>query len=129
MSNIINVDELKKAYEEASKIKEVRDVAAAQFKLIQKLQEENASLKERLSNQAPSLLGGKVSTEEMICIEQLEMLRSKSIGRELTLEEVKKLDLLNKNLRLAREQATSVIDTIEYQSMSAEELEQIASQE
>ena len=57
------------------------------------------------------------------------MLRSKSIGRELTLEEVKKLDLLNKNLRLAREQATSVIDTIEYQSMSAEELEQIASQE
>ena len=129
MSNIINVDELKKAYEEASKIKEVRDVAAAQFKLIQKLQEENASLKERLSNQAPSLLGGKVSTEEMICIEQLEMLRSKSIGRELTLEEVKKLDLLNKNLRLAREQATSVIDTIEYQSMSAEELEQIAAQE
>jgi hypothetical protein len=129
MSNIINVDELKKAYEEASKIKEVRDVAAAQFKLIQKLQEENASLKERLSNQAPSLLGGKVSTEEMICIEQLEMLRSKSIGRELTLEEVKKLDLLNKNLRLAREQATSVIDTIEYQSLSAEELEQIAAQE
>jgi hypothetical protein len=129
MSNIINVEELKKAYEEASKVKEIKDIVSTQFKLIEKLQEENASLKERLSNGAPSLLGGKVSTEEMICIEQLEMLRSKSIGRELTLEEVKKLDLLNKNLRLAREQATSVIDTIEYQSMSAEELEQIASQE
>lgn len=129
MSNIINVDELKKAYEEASKVKEIKDIVATQFKLIEKLQEENTSLKERLSNSSPSLIGGRISTEEIICIEQLEMLRSKSIGRELTLEEVKKLDLLNKNLRLAREQTTSVIDTVDYQNMTAEELEQIASQE
>jgi len=99
---------------------------------IKELQQENNELKNKLatlqSNNLPSF-GGRISSEELICVEQIEMLRSKSIGRELTLEEVKKLDLLNKNLRLAREQATQVIDTIEYANISEEELENIASQE
>lgn len=130
MSSLIDLNELKQAYMEASKLKEVKDIAATQLKIIEKLQAENAMLKEKLSNaQAlPSIpnFGGRVSSEEMICIEQIEILKNKSVGRELTLEEVKKLDLLNKNLRLAREQATQVIDTMDYQSMSTEELEQLA---
>lgn len=130
MSSLIDLNELKQAYMEASKLKEVKDIAATQLKIIEKLQAENTMLKEKLSN-AQSLptipnFGGRVSSEEMICIEQIEILKNKSVGRELTLEEVKKLDLLNKNLRLAREQATQVIDTMDYQSMSTEELEQLA---
>ena len=129
MSKLIDTKELKEAYLEASKIKEVKEVAASYLKIIEKLQEENESLKNKVatlqSNNLPTF-GGRVSSEELICVEQIEMLRAKSIGRELTLEEVKKLDLLNKNLRLAREQATQVIDTLEYSNISEEDLESIA---
>lgn len=129
MSKLIDTKELKEAYLEASKVKEVKEVAANYLKIIEKLQDENESLKSKLatlqSNNLPTF-GGRVSSEELICVEQIEMLRAKSIGRELTLEEVKKLDLLNKNLRLAREQATQVIDTLEYSNISEEDLENIA---
>ena len=129
MSKLIDTKELKEAYMEASKVKEVKEIAANYLKIIEKLQEENESLKSKLatlqSNNLPTF-GGRVSSEELICVEQIELLRAKSIGRELTLEEVKKLDLLNKNLRLAREQATQVIDTLEYSNISEEDLENIA---
>jgi len=129
MSHLPEIDDLQKAYKEAVKIKEVKEVAETQQRLIQKLRDENEQLKAKLSelqsNRLP-ILGGKIPTEELICVEQIEILRSKSLGRELTLEETKKLDLFVKNLRLAREQATQVIDTMDYQSLSQEELENIA---
>jgi hypothetical protein len=129
MSHLPEIDELQKAYKEAVKVKEVKEIAETQQRVIQKLRDENEQLKAKLaelqSNRLP-MLGGKISTEELICVEQIEILRGKSLGRELTLEETKKLDLFVKNLRLAREQATQVIDTMDYQSLSQEELENIA---
>ena len=128
-----NIPDIQKAYKKALKIKEIKELADEQRKIIQKLKEENEQLKAKLaelqSNKLQSNVGGKISTEELICMEQIELLRAKSLGRELTLEETKKLDLLIKNLRLAREQATQVIDTVDYQSLSVDELEKIAQSE
>jgi uncharacterized protein (DUF1800 family) len=126
------IAEIKKAYKEATKVKEVKELAETQNRIIEKLRAENEELKAQLAalrqNKLPKT-SGKVSTEELICIEQIELLRAKSLGRELTLEEAKKLDLFVKNLRLAREQATQVIDTVDYQNLSQEELENIAQSE
>ena len=126
------LEDIQKAYKEATKVKEVKEIAETQNRIIEKLRAENEDLKNKLAtlqqNRLPTL-GGKISTEELICVEQIEILRSKSLGRELTLEETKKLDLFVKNLRLAREQATQVIDTLDYQSLTPEELENIAQSE
>jgi uncharacterized protein (DUF1800 family) len=126
------IAEIKKAYKEAVKVKEVKEIAETQNRIIEKLRAENEELKARLAALQQNKLaniGSKVPTEELICIEQIELLRAKSLGRELTLEEAKKLDLFVKNLRLAREQATQVIDTVDYQNLSQEELENIAQSE
>jgi hypothetical protein len=127
-----DVAEIKKAYKKALKVREVKEVAETQNRIIEKLKAENEELKAQLAALQQNKLAkvnGRVSTEELICIEQIELLRSKSLGRELTLEEAKKLDLFVKNLRLAREQATQVIDTVDYQTLSQEELENIAQSE
>ena len=67
------------------------------------------------------------NAEEMICIEQIDLLKQKSSSRELSLDEVKRLDLLVKNLRLIREQSTEVINTTDYKNLGEAELVAIAS--
>ena len=67
-----------------------------------------------------------VSDEEVICIEQIRKLRENSGKRQLTTDEVKKLDILHKNLKLARGQGTRVGSKNQAGKMTAEQLANIA---
>lgn len=56
---------------------------------------------------SPLLIGSNDNNnEEFICIEQIKILKDRSRERELDINDVKKLDLLIKNLRLIRSQPT-----------------------
>lgn len=108
------------------KTKELRDQAITQYKAIEILQKENQLLKEKLSHMERLLVQREpkaipLTDEEIICIEQIKMIRAQS-KRELSLDEVKRLDLLIKNLRLIREQSTQVIDTKDYMNMKEADL-------
>jgi hypothetical protein len=129
MSNIIDLNELKQRYEAISKPKDLRAFIEAQQDIILKLQKELAFVKEKLNDAEKFLKASKLSTitpEEMICIEQIDYIKKSSFGRELTLDEVKRLDLLVKNLRLIREQSTQVINAAAYEHIREDELLAIA---
>ena len=91
-----------------------------QFKLLEVLQIENKDLKEKiehlkelLTSTAP-LIGGEVSIlevpqEQAICEIQLKMLNGKAQGRELTLEETKRLEILVKSLYLIKDKQGTTI--------------------
>lgn len=73
-------------------------------KKIQKLEYENNTLKDRAKNQPLPLLkdlviSDKASPEESICLMQIELLKQTSLGRELTLEETRKLETFTKILQ------------------------------
>lgn len=72
-------------------------------KLIVELQKENELLKARI---VELTIDTAITKEELICIQQIKILHDRSIQRELSLEEVKKLDLLVKNLKLITESIT-----------------------
>lgn len=131
MSDTLDVKALKKQFETATKARELKVYAEAQYNLIEKLEQENKHLKEKLEHMEKMLMSSKLaaqrlSPEEVICIEQIEVLKSKSANRELSLEEVKRLDLLVKNLRLIREQSTAVINSGDYEAVGEAELVAIA---
>lgn len=67
-----------------------------------------------------------VSDEEAICVEQIRKLKENSSKRQLSTDEVKKLDILHKNLKLARGQGTRVGAKNQAGAMSAEQLSEIA---
>ncbi|MDW8347318.1 MAG: hypothetical protein RML94_10205 [Bacteroidia bacterium] len=101
--------------------------AESNEKLLEIVLKENAALKERIKCLEEIISNThRISSEELICMEQIEQLKFASSKRELTLEEVKKLDLLVKNLRLIREQSTQVID-LTTEGVSEDELIRIAS--
>lgn len=120
MSQVVDINELKKQFESSNKAKDLKMIAETQHALIEKLQAEIAMLKKK---PAPTL---RVSSEEIICLEQIEILRGRSNNRELSLDEVKRLDILIKNLRLIREQATQVISSGDYSDVEEADLVAIA---
>jgi predicted nucleotidyltransferase component of viral defense system len=124
MSNVVNINDLKDQYKAASKVKDLKEIAEVQHALIEKLQAEIAVLKQKTVSK-PSVL--RISSEEQICMEQIEILKNRSRDRELSLDEVKRLDILIKNLRLIREQATQVINTTEMSEFEEDALVAIAS--
>jgi hypothetical protein len=71
---------------------------------IDKLKSENLVLKKKVKQLEGMLMSSKdlkaPPAEERICIKQIELLNQHSMMRELTLEEVKKLDFLVKNLKI-----------------------------
>lgn len=121
---------MKKTFELALKNQELSQGNEAQYKLIVALKRENDELREKVKHLEELLLKGphQISAEELICMEQIEVIKANSAKRELTLEEVKKLDLLVKNLRLIREQSTQVID-VATEGVSDDELLKIVSKE
>lgn len=125
MSSLVSIDELKEEFKLKSKAKELKEFAQSQQILIEKLFQENKSLKDKISQ-----LEGVFTTptpEEIICIEQIDILKKTSKIRELTLDEVKRLDLLVKNLRLVKEQSTENVATPKYREVTEADLVAIAS--
>lgn len=80
---------------------------------------------ERLPVPAP-VVRVEITPEEIICVEQIDILKSKSANRELSLDECKRLDLLVKNLRLIRNESTEVINTTNYSTINEDDLVAIA---
>jgi len=130
MSNVIDISELRKKYESLNKPKDLKAFIEAQHQLISKLQQDMEFLQQKLKEAEKLLISPKaqniLTPEEVICVEQIDMLRNRSYGRELSLDEVKRLDLLVKNLRLIREQSTQVVNTTAYEHIKEDELLTIA---
>lgn len=108
----------------------------ASFKVIRQLQEkisklesENESLKHLLEQNTPSLidtkdLGFGISHEELICATQISLLKDAAISRVLTLEEVKKLEILTK-VKVQFETRNPNSDSISAEQMHPDALMQI----
>ncbi len=128
MSNIIDINDLKKQFQEKLSIEEWQSFAKAQFDLIDQYQKELVYLKDK-NKHLESLLFNKTSEfateltpEEVICIQQISRLEKLSNERQLTLEEVKRLDLLVKNLKLIREESTIVVNNKKVDNLKEAEL-------
>lgn len=98
-------------------------------KKLKKLEEERDHLKQLLESSVPLLkeegkeLSGQkflTSSEEAICVMQLEKLRDISSGRELTLEEARRVEIFSKVLSATRN-SPKVIE-LKTQKMSEAEL-------
>lgn len=98
-------------------------------KKLKKLEEERDHLKQLLESSVPilkddksPLMGEKflTSSEEAICVMQLEKLRDISSARELTLEEARRVEIFSKVLTASRN-SPKVIE-LKTQNMSNEEL-------
>lgn len=99
---------------------ELRDFSEAQQKVIiqlnkkiQKLEAEKAKLEETIKKSPVQLFQGDISvdpdmeTEEAICVMQIKRLEEVSLGRDLTLEETRKLEAFSKILATFRNQKTA----------------------
>lgn len=127
MSEISTVTDIRE-YFATSDEQELRQYSMTLYKTMEALKKENDILLEKVSY-LESVLSSKASAtiipssdEEIICIEQINVLKSKSASRELSLDEVKRLDLLIKNLRLIRSQSTNAIDVTDYSNLKEESL-------
>lgn len=86
------------------------------IEFIDKIKEENRVLKQKIQQLEEMLMSTReglslnVSPEEQICVKQIDSLNRISNDRDLTLEEVKKLDFLVKNLKLIRKEANSIVE-------------------
>ncbi len=131
MSDIVDIKELREQFQEKVKSKELKEFAHSQQLLIEQLCVQNQTLKDKLAHAESMMMQGNafkipMDAEELICIEQIALLKGKSASRELSLDEVKRLDILVKNLRLIRDQSTQVIDAKEYTDVREEDLVRIA---
>lgn len=132
MSNIISIEELRKEFLEKSKPKDVKEFVEKQQMLLEKYMRENIELKKQLDhaneiikNTGSGLVIGQDNAEELICIEQIQILKERSRSKELDINDVKKLDILIKNLKLLRSEPTANISA-NYRDVSEEELLAIA---
>lgn len=117
MSNIISINELAKQLTEASSLEDWKSFAEHQNSLINSYQQDiknltfrNHQLENMLMSKFNETLVTRLTSEETICINQIERLERLSNERQLTLDEVKRLDLLVKNLKLIREESTIIVN-------------------
>ncbi len=121
----------KKSTLSATELISIQDMSEAV--VVSRLEAENEMLKEKVAalekmladSSTSKLLGLDVAPEELICLEQIKLIENTSRARELTLDEVKKLDLLIKNLRLIKNQSTENLNP-SYRDVSEAELVAIA---
>lgn len=136
MSDIIDIGDLRKSLVEKTEKKDLSEFAEKQQEIIERYQFEIKILKEKnqhLEHLLTSLSNGEmvkqVTPEEMICIEQIQILKSKSSQRELSLDEAKRLDLFVKNLKVIRGEVSKVIDAPNLERVDTDDLIAIARQE
>lgn len=133
MNNIVDISQLRKDFELKVKNKELKEFAEVQHTIIEKLLQENKNLIEKVTHLEQLLtdisknnMVSHISPEEMICLEQISLLKQKSNARDLTLEETKKLDILVRNLKLIREESTIIVNQVDPSGIKEAELVAIA---
>lgn len=101
------------------------DFGQAQFQTILKLQEENKQLKEKkehleqlLESMTPGIrtkdqVQSNVSPQETLCHLEISKLLERSMEKELTVDEVRKFDILMKNLHNIRDRQEKEDDSTE----------------
>jgi hypothetical protein len=131
--DIIDINEVRKLMIEKSKEEDAQKFIETQHKTIEKLCKQIEILKEKTTHLENILkqvvkpgLVADVSQEELICIEQIDIIKNRSSQRELTTDEVKKLDLLIKNLKLLRQESTVIMSKSSYRALPEDELLSIA---
>lgn len=102
--------------------KDLQSYCDQQYILIQELRNENKKLTEEVehlkfiiasnteilpSNETVQIV---VSKEQALLEEQITIIQQRSFGKELTLEDTKKLDLLIKNLKIVKEDSPKTFD-------------------
>ena len=110
-NNIINAEN---AFEIQKLKEEIRKLSGeiSKYKILLKEFDEDANI-------------SGVSDAEIVCVEQLAKLRQYSKQRELTADEIKNLDTLHKNLKLARGESIRGSSGAKAKSASDKELEKI----
>lgn len=134
--DIIDINEVRKQLQESLKKENAADFAKAQHNTIEKLCKQIETLKERnthlenvLKSISKSNIINDITQEELICIEQIDILKNRSSQRELTTDEVKRLDLLIKNLKLLRQESTVIMSSKGMRDVSEGDLLAIAQSE
>jgi hypothetical protein len=129
MSNLISIDEMRKQFAEKLTKQEWEQYAEQQHKHIEQtkkqieiLVEKNKQLEMLLMDRYNKSLVTELDPAEVICIQQISRLETLSAERQLTLEEVKRLDLLVKNLHLIRDESTIVISNKKSDNLKEAEL-------
>ena len=105
MSKVYSIEQLRREYLVQRTEKDPSEYMARQQELIERLIKENEELKEQLIA-TPVIT--QDNSEELICLEQIKILKEHSAKRELDINEVKKLDLLIKNLKLLQATPTTL---------------------
>jgi hypothetical protein len=131
--DIIDINEVRQMMLAKGKEENAQQFVESQQKVIEKLckqievlKEKNEHLETILKSVVKPNMSIEVTPEELICIEQINIIKNRSSQRELTTDEVKKLDLLIKNLKLLRQESTVIMSKSSYRSMPDEELLAIA---
>lgn len=133
MSTVISIEELRREFLEKTKPADIKEFVHKQQQLLEKYMRQCNELQEKLdsADKIINSMGGSLiignsreADEEYICLEQIRILKDKSRDRELDINDVKKLDLLIKNLRLIRSQPTENVN--EMRDVSEQDLLSIA---
>lgn len=111
--------------------KEMEEALSFKDSTIFQLEKENTQLKNRIQQMESFLVMQEkaITNEEIICTEQISLIKSTSTNRELSLDEVKRLDILIKNLRLIKNQSTDAIEEKDYRNVKEAQLVAIARRE
>jgi hypothetical protein len=105
------------------------------LEVVENLKKENNILKSKLRQlegvlmSQSSTLTLRLSPEEQICIRQIAILHERSEQKELNKEEVLKLDLLVKNLKIIRQEANMIIESNKSSKLTEAELLALVTQE
>ena len=100
------------------------------LKQVESKEEEISNLKSALDRSVPMIgeaIAINISDEELIADVQLRKLKEQAKTRELTLDEIRKFDLLVKNKRLAQGNATEINSKVLPKELPKTQLLQIAS--
>lgn len=131
--DIIDINKVRQMMLQRDKEEDAQKFIESQHKTIEQLckqieilKEKNTNLENVLKSVVKPGITSEVTQEELICIEQINIIKSRSSQRELSTDEVKKLDLLIKNLKLLRQESTVIMSKSSYRTLPDDELLAIA---
>lgn len=115
-----SIEQLNNKFIEEAKKQELKEYCERQYQEIVKLLSLNKKLEEEVEHLKKLLVSGipiiqspaQISAEELVCIKQINDLKSISDCQTLTLEESKKLDTYVKVLRLIRSNSKEAKDIL-----------------